>query len=186
MDSDVATEVVIPLSKGKIALHLLGAVAFVALSLWIWSTADAQTRYNPLSMKAAAIAGVSFFGLCAIYGCFKVFDTRPGLIIDEQGIVDNSSAVSAQVKILWNEVVALKVSEIAGQRFITVIVAEPQRFAGRGNFLRRMLNAANTKLTGSPINISSNSLGLKFDEIVNVLMAALEKHKGAGRTRRCT
>jgi hypothetical protein len=136
-------------------------------------------------MKAVAIAGVSFFGLCALCGCFKVFDTRPGLIIDDQGIVDNSSAVGAG-RILWDEVVALNVSEIAGQRFITIVVADPEKFVGRGVFLSRMLNAVNTKMTGSPINISSNSLGLKFDELVQALTAAFEKHKGAGRTSRCT
>jgi hypothetical protein len=181
MDSDVSAETVIPLSKRKIALLLFGSAAFVVGSIWIWSIADTQTRYDPLYMKAVALAGVSFFGLCAIYGCFKVFDTRPGLIIDEQGIVDNSSAVAAG-RIPWDEVVALNISEIAGQHLITISVVEPQKYVGRGNFLRRMLNAANTKLTGSPINISSNTLGIKFDELVHVLTQAIEKHKGLGRT----
>ena len=175
MEPDTSAEVVVPLSKGKIVLLLVGAVAFVVGSIWIWSIAGAQTRYNPLYMKAAAIAGVSFFGLCAIYGCLKVFDTRPGLIIDDQGIVDNSSAV-ATGRVFWDEIVALKVSEIAGQRFITILVAEPQK--RRGNFFGRMLNATNTTMTGSPINISSNSLRMKFDELVQVLNEAFEKHKG--------
>jgi len=183
MDSKTPTEVVIPLSKGKVVLLILGALTFVAGSIWIWSIADGQTRYNPLYVKAVAIAGVSFFGLCAIYGCLKVFDTQSGLIIDDQGIVDNSSAVAAG-RILWNEVVALNVSEIAGQRFITVVVADPQKFVGRGNFLSRMLNAANTNMTGSPINISSQSLALKFDELVQAMTSAFEKHKGTGRTKR--
>jgi hypothetical protein len=133
-------------------------------------------------MKAVAIAGVSFFGLCAIYGCFKVFDTRPGLIIDDQGFVDNSSAVAAG-RILWDEVVSLNVSEIAGQRFITILVVDPQKYVERGNFFGRMLNAANTKMTGSPINISSNSLRMKFDDLVQVLTEAFEKYKE--RAERC-
>jgi len=182
MNSNTPTEVVIPLSKGKLVLLLLGALTFVAGNIWIWSIADGQTRYNPLCMKAVAIGGVSFFGWCAIYGCLKVFDGQPGLIIDDQGIVDNSSAVAAG-RILWNEVVALHVSNIAGLRFITVVVADPQKFAGRGNFLSRMLKAANKKMTGGPINISSYSLALKFDELVQVMTSAFEKHKGAGRTK---
>jgi hypothetical protein len=177
MDSDARADVVIPLSKGKVALLLLGAVAFVAGSIWIWSIADGQTRYNPFYMKAVAIAGVSFFGVCAIYGCFKVFDTRPGSVIDKQGIVDNSSAVAAG-RILWDDVVALNVSEIAGQRFITIVVVEPERFVQRGSFLSSMLNAANTKMTGSPINISSSSLCMKLDELVEALTTAFEKYKG--------
>ena len=180
MGSESPTELVIPLSKGKVVLLLLGAVSFVAVSVWIWSIADDQTRYNPLIMKTAAIAGGSFSGLCALYGCFKVFDTRPGLIIDDQGIVDNSSAVAAG-RILWGEVVALNFSK----NFITIVVVDPQKFTARGNLLSRMLNAANTKMTGSPINISSHSLGLKFDELAQALTVAFGKHAGARRTNSC-
>jgi hypothetical protein len=182
MNSDVRTEVVVPLSKGKGVLLLLGAFALVGASIWIWTIADHQARYHPLYMKTVAIAGISFFGACAMYGCYKIFDTRAGLIIDDQGIVDNSSAVAAG-RVLWDEIVALKVSEIAGQRFLTIVVVDPQRFVEHGNFLRRMLNAANTRMTGSPINISSNSLRLKFDELVQTLTEAFEIHKEAGRTK---
>ena len=181
MVSDALSELVIPLSKVKIILLLIGAVVFGLGSVWVWSLADDQTRFNPLKMKAVAIANFSFCGLCAIYGYCKVFDTRPGLIIDAQGIVDNSSAVGAG-RIPWDDILALKLTEIAGQRFITILVAEPHRYAGRGNFLSRMLNAANTKMTGSPINISSNSLRIKLDDLDHVLTQAFEKHKAAGRT----
>jgi len=181
MHSKSPTGLVIPLSKGKVVLGLLGAVAFVAVSVWIWSIADDQTEHSPLIMKAVAIAGSSFFGLCALYGCFKLFDTRPGLIIDDQGIVDNSSAVAAG-RILWGEVVTLNVSK----NFITIVVVDPQKFIARGNFLSRMLNAASTKMTGSPINIPSNSLGLKFDDLAQALTVAFGKHAGASRTHHST
>ncbi len=184
-DSVAPTELAIPLSKGKVILLLLAAVGLVAVGSWIWLIADSQTRHNPLFMKAVAIVGVSFFGFGALYLSLKVFDTRPGLIIDDQGIVDNSSAVAAG-RVLWEEVVALRVAEIAGQRFVTIVVVDPQKFAGRGNFLSRMSNAASIKMTGSPINISSNALCLKFDELVHELTAAFERHQGAGRTSRCT
>ena len=81
MVSDAPSELVVPLSKVKIILLLIGAVAFGLGSVWVWSIADDQTRFNPLKIKAVAIANFSFCGLCAIYGCCKVFDTRPGLII---------------------------------------------------------------------------------------------------------
>ncbi len=183
MDIDTATEIVVPLSKGKGVLHLLGAVAFVAAGIWIWSIADVQTRYHPQRMKAAAVVGISFFGLCALYGLFKFFDTRPGLIIDDQGIVDNSSAVAAG-RILWDEVVALNVGETAGQRFITIMVKDPEKFVARGGFFSKMLRVANANMTGSPINISATSLGLRFEELCQILTAALEKHKAAGRKQK--
>lgn len=181
MASETGTDVVIPLSKSKLALILLGALACVAGSIGIWSIADTQARYNPLFMKAIAVAGVLFSGGGAVYCCFKVFDTRPGLIIDSQGIVDNSSAVAAG-RIFWHEIIGLKVSEIAGQRFISIEVVDPKRFIDGGSFFSRMVNAANTKMTGSPINISSISLRVEFDKLVHELTEAFAKYKGAGRT----
>ena len=183
MNADSTADAVIPLSKGRLTLLLLGCVAFVAGSIWIWSIADLQTRYNPLYMKCVAVASVSFFGLCGIYGCIKVFDGRPGLIIDDQGIVDNSNAVSAG-RIFWDEIIGLRVSEIAGQRFLTIEVTDPQKYVERCGFILRMLNAANTKMVGSPINISSNSLKVNFDELVRMLTEAFEKHGADDRTSR--
>ena len=78
MDSQATPDVVIPLSKAKVVLLLLGASAFVAACVWIWSLADTQARFDPLVMQAVAVAGVSFFGLCALYACVKAFDTRTG------------------------------------------------------------------------------------------------------------
>jgi hypothetical protein len=88
------SEVVIPLSKSKIALLLFGAVAFVAACVWIWSFADREP--DPLFVKGVAATGIVFFGLCAIVSCIKLLDGRPGLIIDGEGIVDNSSGGSAR------------------------------------------------------------------------------------------
>jgi hypothetical protein len=179
MDPGEEAEIIIPLSKSKVALLVLGSVAFVGAGIWIWSIAETQTLFNPLYMKGVALASVSFFGLCGIYGCIKIFDRRPGLIIDAEGIVDNSSAVSVG-RILWGDVVGLKVSSISGQRFLTIEVVDPQKYVERGGAFKRRLNAAGAKMTGSPINISSNTLGLKLDELVQVVTEAFEKYKRAG------
>src|SRR5262245_14098871 len=180
MNPDATPEITIPQSKSKVALLLLGSAAFVGGSIWIWSVADSQTRFSPLFLKGVAGAGVCFFGLCGLYGFVKLFDGRPGLIIDAEGIVDHSSAVAAG-RIPWEEVTGIRVSEIAGQRFLVIEVVDPQKYVARGGFFKRMVNAANAKMTGSPINISANSLRLKFDDLLRVLTEALERHKRAGR-----
>lgn len=72
-----------------------------------------------------------------------------------------------------------KILDLARQFESTLVISLDVE---RGNLLSRMLNAANTKMMGSPINISSNSLRLGFDELARALTTAFEKHRGAGRT----
>lgn len=174
-------EIVIPLSKAKVALLLFGALAFVAVSIWIWSIADTQNRLNPLFVKGVALAGISFFGLCGLYSCIKMFDNKPGLVIDAQGIVDNSSAVAAG-RIPWDDIVGVKVYSIAGQKVLVIEVLDPQKYVERGSAFKRMLNAANTNTIGSPISITSNTLQIQFDELVNILTESLARYRETGQT----
>jgi hypothetical protein len=181
MKPEIEAAIVVPLSKRKVALIFLGSLAFVALSIWMWSNAnDFQPRYPPLFVKAAALFAGAFFALCAIYSCVKFFDQRPGLIVDGDGIIDNSSGVAAG-RIGWDEIVGLQVYQISRQRFLTILVSDPKKYADRGPFFTRMANAVNTRMTGSPINISSSTLGLNFDDLVEMLTATFEKCGKQGR-----
>lgn len=176
MPENVRAETIILLSKRKIALLIFGSIAFVGASIGLWYIADSQPRSELLYVKGVALAGISFFGLCGIYGCIKLFDGRPGLLIDKEGIVDNSSAVSAG-RIPWSEITDLKISQIAGQRILTIEVSDAEKYIAGCNLLKRMLNSANTKLLGSPVNISANSLQMSFDELVLVMSKAIEAYK---------
>ena len=168
--------IVIPLSKNKLALLVLGSSAFVAGSIWMWSNAEAQPRFNPVWLKCVSLVGMLFFGICGIYGCIKFFDDKPGLIVDDEGIVDNSSAVAAG-RICWDEIIGISVSEMAGQRFLTIEVVDPQKYIERCGYVVRILHMANIKAVGSPINISANSLKMSFKELVSLMSESLDLHK---------
>lgn len=170
-----SNDIVIALSKRKILLLLAGSVAFVATGIVLWTIADTQNRYNALFVKAVALACVTFFGMCGLYACLKLFDSKPGLIIDAEGLVDNSSAVAAG-RIPWSEVVGLSVTKIARSSFVTVQVPDPYKYVERAGALQRIASTANTKLVGSPINISSLALKIPFDELVQILRESHERY----------
>ncbi len=46
MKPEIEAAIVVPLSKRKVALIFLGSLAFVAVSIWMWSNAD---DFQPLS-----------------------------------------------------------------------------------------------------------------------------------------
>lgn len=180
MSTNPPAEIVIPLSRGKIAVMFLGSIAFVVVCIWLWFVADTQPRYDSLYMKAAAIAGVLFFGACGAFACFKFFDTEAGLIVDDQGIVDNSSA-AAFGRILWDEIIEIRVSVISRQRMITILVTDPEKFLARSSFIAKPLHKANMAMTGSPINIVSNGLAITHDDLLQTLTEAFERHSETDR-----
>lgn len=136
----------------------------MALAAGIWLIADSQTKYNPLYMRVVAIICASSFSLCGIYVFVKLFDTTPRLIIDSEGIIDNSSGFSAG-RIPWREIQGISVTTMNSQKFLTFHVENSQKYIERGNWLKRELNAVNLRYFGSPIQISANSLRINFDEL---------------------
>ena len=164
------------MSKVKIALLFAGATAFVAAGLWMWANPYQTPRLNSLYVKAVASASVGFFGLCAVYALFKLFDTAPGLIVDAEGIIDNSSGVSAG-RIPWSDISGFKISTIQKQRFLTIEVYDAEKYVRRANVLKRPLVALNAKYFGSPIQISANTLKTDFDELIQLVTSSYARYR---------
>ncbi len=169
---------VIPLNKSKVLAMILLAAGFIGASALVWSISDSQERYNPLYLKCVSIVGVAFGSLCTIAGCFKLFDGKPGLTIDDDGIIDNASSVSAG-RVPWGDILDLKIFQVGKQQSLVIIVANPQEYLDRSGLFKRMINTASLKLTGSPINISANTLKIGFDELRSILTEAIEQHRGS-------
>jgi hypothetical protein len=170
--------VVISLSKSKIVLVALGAAIFVALGVALLLIASEQSPAKALYMQLAGLASILFFGLALIFAARKVFDTQPGLIVSSEGIQDNSSGVAAGM-IPWAEIRGLTTASVHSQRFLTILVAEPEKYVKRGGFLKRIANRANLKYYGSPVQISANSLKIKFDDLVALVEYHYQAHRQA-------
>ena len=117
----------IPLSKTKLLLVISGSILFVVLGLYLYTTmADQQTRYNPTFAKGVGIAAILFFGATGIYGVKKIFDNKVGLIIDDNGIIDNTNASSIGL-IKWADITAIKTAQVASTKFLLIYTNNPNR-----------------------------------------------------------
>ena len=169
---------VVPLSKVRISLILLGSVGFVALGCWLWPHADSDPHHSPLYVKAVAAAAIAFFSVCGLFALFKLFDRSPGLVIDAQGIIDNSSGLSAG-RIPWSDIRGLHVTVVQRRKFLCVQVDDPDKYVQRASFLKRQLVRMNAKYFGGPILISTVALSTDFDELLRVATESLERHRRA-------
>jgi hypothetical protein len=163
-DTSEEGRIAIASSKLKLTLMTLGAALFVAGGLWLFAVADAQSRYPPIYVKAVSVLAVGFFGLCMLYGVLKLFDRAPGLVLDREGIIDNSSGLAAG-RVAWREIREVRVVSVKGQRFLALLVTDPQKYLGKGNALIRWFVEMNYRMHGTPILVSAHSLKVTLDDL---------------------
>lgn len=165
---DRAERIVVASSKVKVALLTAGALLFVALGVWLLEIADVQRRFPPLYVKGASVLAIGFFGLCLVFWLIKLFDGSPGLVLDREGIIDNSSALAAG-RVAWREIRDVRVISVQGQRFLAFVVDDPERYLGKGSILKRFLVKMNYRMYGTPIFISAHSLKMNFNELEKLI-----------------
>ena len=102
---------------------------------------------------------------------------KPGLIIDQYGITDNSNATSVGL-IEWVDIEAIETIQVTSTRFLILHTTQPEKYLHRAkNGLLRATMQANYKRYGSPISITANTLSIKFSALENLVLEAFEKRK---------
>jgi len=151
---------------------LVGSLVFVALGLWfVIDPPEIHESFlsKKIVIRVAGIAVLLFFGLCAFFLARKLLDNKPGLIIDDVGITDNSSGIAAG-QILWSDMIDLSMVTIQRQPFIMVMVKNPQDYIKKQtSSFKRKLMSANYGLYGTPVSISANGLKTSFNELVRIV-----------------
>lgn len=96
---------------------LAGSIGFVAAGIWFLLNPPKINNAlfgNPTFILVISIAAILFFGLIAVYIIRKLPDNKPGLIIDQLGITDNSGGLSAG-QILWTDIENISVLKSIGK-----------------------------------------------------------------------
>ncbi|ABB32808.1 hypothetical protein GeomeDRAFT_3412 [Geobacter metallireducens RCH3] len=173
---------VIELSKNKIFLLFLGAWVFVTIGIWLLQMDSAEIessrRFNsPLFVHAIGVMGILFFGFVGVSWANKLFRKESGLILSPAGIVDNSCGWSAGF-IPWSEIVGLDIIQVQYQKIIIIKVTNPNKYIEDRGIVKRVFNSANLKMYGSPITLTSSSLKISFNDLVDECRAYFAKYGG--------
>ena len=164
----------IPLNKKKIMLLLICAILLFSGGIWITLNPENFTigifKYiNPNTLKIWGISGAIFFGLALIFGIKKLLDRKAGLIIDENGITDNSNASSIGL-IKWEDISGIKTKQILSAKFLLIEVKNPKEYIERtNNRMKTKLMQANMDSYGTPLSITSNTLKYDFEQLEKLI-----------------
>jgi len=175
----MTTPVEIPLSKGKLVLMLIATAAFIAAGIWfLLYTSSILSPFfaSPSSIKLAGISAIVFFGVCGVFISRKLFDSRPGFIITETGLIDNSSSISVG-EIPWKDVRGITNTTIANQQLIMILLHNPEEYINRQtSVLKRKAMEMNYKHYGSPVSISANGLRCSYGELRQLLEVKFKEY----------
>ncbi len=104
-----------------------------------------------------------------MYGIKKLFDKRIGLIVDRDGITDNTNAASVGL-INWTDITGIKTEQIMSTKFLLIYTSNPDKYLERVKGLKRKLMQGNMKMYGTPLSIPSNTLKYNFDKLEKLII----------------
>lgn len=170
----------IPLSKTKLTKLLFFCILFLAGGAWmiIANPQVSNPVFNNAFAKALASYGSLIMGVVGIYLLSKkLFDKKPGLIISEQGIYDNSSVFRFGL-IPWSDMLQIYERTVQKQHFVTIGLVDPEKYISKEtNFIKKKLLQVNSKSYGSPIHISTNGLKTNHKDLLNLINSCFEKYR---------
>lgn len=162
----------IKLSKSKSLLMLVGCLLFIASGV---DFVVSPKRYvsivahSPKIIFIVGCIGIVFFGFLGLSILKILAKNEPGLIISKEGITDNSGGVSAGF-IPWSDILAINEQVIANQRFINLVVKDPQEYINRQrSAFKRKVMQKNHDIFGTGIGISTNTLNIRYKELKRIL-----------------
>jgi hypothetical protein len=180
----------IPIGKKKIIIILFAIIAFVLGGIWmVLEPGDAGYYFNaatgrfifltPELIQFIGVVGILFFGAAVIYGIRKLFDKKAGLIIDSNGITDNSSASSIGL-IEWNDISEIRTKQVMSTKFLLIDIVNPEKYIGKAkNGFQAKLMKANMNMYETPLSITSNTLKYDFGELEKLIRNEFKRNKNA-------
>ncbi|WP_370900061.1 STM3941 family protein [Chryseobacterium gossypii] len=166
-------------SKKKLILLLLASLMFIFLGGWLAINPDKFVSVifrNAFFIQVAGIVAIIFSGFCLIILLRNIFTNKFNLIINEKGIIDNSSYVGVGM-IFWDDITSIKRIDVMSTKFLMINVKDPEKYINTQSNIKKKLLQRNLKAYGSPISISSNTLTCSFDELEKIILKYYNENK---------
>jgi hypothetical protein len=173
-----ATEVVIPFSKPKIVLLVAGGIALTGMCVWLYfapaTTILSAHRYSVDFVRAISVIGAPLMAMGTVAAAIKLFQHRPGLILDGAGFTYAPGFFSSPKRIAWADVQRMRAVKIRRSRYLMIDLQS----AGRSNLLQRAMKGS-WQAQGNQIAVSSSALAISFDDLSRLFGEFMERATAA-------
>lgn len=147
-------------SRTKTLFLLIAAMGFVATGIWL------VVHGNMFGWVA-----IMFFGSGIPIFIWQIVDSRPRLMIDDEGVTDRTLGVG---RILWSDIQGAYVMSISGNDFICLDLKEPEKYWQKLSKVKRAMASANRKLGATEFNLNLSGVTASTEEIFELIMKHCE------------
>jgi len=156
-------DIQISLNKKKLLKYLLLTLLFILPSPLIIID-------NSISILMKIILSLCFIFILTtiIFYVLKLLDTKPGLIVNNKGFIDNSSMASFNF-IEWKYVTSINYRQVGRFSFVKVTLSNFDEMLNKQPFRVRLLSKINPTEFDNGFNISAIFLDCSLPELKNIL-----------------
>jgi hypothetical protein len=140
---------------------LLGSLAFVITGAFL------TFKKSDTMSFTSGWSAIIFFGACAIIFLLQIIDSRPRLIIDENGIFDRTLSIGL---ISWSDIADAYVGSIKGQHFICLKLKDENKYLAKLSNIAKVISSANIALGFERININLSGLNVKPEQVCELIV----------------
>jgi hypothetical protein len=155
--------------KGKVILLGFLSFLFVVAGIGVLYFAAANNE-DAWPLWVIGVLAIVFFGLCIVYYFYTLFNRKPALIVDHEGIQDNSSYLAAGM-VRWDEIEEIKWVSFQKQIFLGLITYDRSLITNRSTGLKKILNKINKSMLDSQVNITIQILDCSPEQLVDEINA---------------
>lgn len=147
-------------------LRLTGLLVLALLFVVGCGALLASAVTNPDTSVLVGVTGAFgfvFFGAALMLFVVRLSSRGPVVVLDAEGLHDHAAWAAAGT-VPWRNIAAAHVTTIGRQSQIAISVHDPQAVVDNTRGLRRMMLAANARMT-TPVNIPGLSLSVRPEEL---------------------
>lgn len=149
-------KLIIKNSRWRYFFLLFGCLGFVATGIWML-----------ISGERFGWVAILFFGSGIPVAVWQIVDSRPRLVIDEQGVLDRTLGVG---RIAWHEIEAAYVVSLSGNDFICLELSNPEKYLSKLSKIKRAMASANRRLGFTDFNLNLSGVDANTAEVFELVM----------------
>lgn len=176
-------EIIIKFSKKKLIILLFLSIIFTYCSINLISNPEKfvtimHPNKNPI--RFTGYLGICFSGITSISIFLKLFNKKPGLVINSDGIIFHASANTLGL-IKWKDVTDIKTSKFYNQTYILIMVKNPKEYLNKFKHVKKFLYKGFLNNMGTPIFLSSTGLQCNLKEMEKLLKDEFKRYQSISK-----